>query len=1393
MAVVKNLNLPSFPTFDTSEVTTLPTRWKKYKQRFQLLCTAIGVGEAKQKLAMLLTYMGDDSYEIFENIKPSAEPTFDEVITAFDKHFEPQVNVSYETFLFRNLKQHQEETLHQFFIRLKEQATKCAFHDMDKEIKQQIELATTNNKLRMHSFQHPKTTLQELLVVGRTLEETNRQVEILQKSQRAENAEEDVNFIKNNNSGKRKFVKRGMSMNQNKTCFRCGGKYPHERNCPAEDKICNKCQRKGHFAKCCKTKGGNLKKRTFGTTRPLNQIDTHSPLNSENLYENMDSLKLEETLFSLKECEVEQENELRSGGAMDTKSVFAYDKSAARASSTPDAFKKTNFEAVVYVEKVPVQCLVDTGASINVLTLRTFNQLQTKLKGKLCLQKTKTKVITYGNNEPSLKVLGKVELLVETSSKFLCANFLVIDTSHKNVLSGDTALALCILKFSKPLYTITSNQPTETTDKKPNTKEKLQRDLTCLPNRIKDVVNKYNNTVFSQKIGKLKGYEVKLHIDKEIPPVAQRERRIPFALRDKVNREIEKLEKAGIVEDVTDEPTPWLNPLVIVPKADGTIRLCVDMRCANKAIKRTRYPTPTVDDLKTKLKGANLFTKLDMRSAFHQLELSKESRYITAFQSDIRIKRFTRLIFGVNSAPEELQHVIRALISDIEGVINIADDLLIYAKDVAEHDKILINVLNRFEEKGLTLNLNKCEFCSDNLEFFGHVFSKEGMKPSPKKTEALINTPQPDDQKALRSFLGLTNYLKTYIPDYSTKTYPLRQLLKNDAKWEWSDACEEAFQLLKTTISSSTCISYFDEKKDTFLFTDASPFGISAILMQKTCDKNNPKIVSYSSRALTQTEMNYAQIERECLAVVYGCERNRLYLIGRPFSIYNDHKALVNILNNPKSIVPPRIERLTLRLRGYDFDLQHVKSADNISDYSSRHPHDESDRAFEESTEEYINTIVEYSRPNAITIEDIKRETKNDKICNKLIELVNTQQWNWLDNKEAIQTFSEEDIKELKHYRSFREQLSLSEGHDIILKHTKIVLPKCYHNIAVNLAHVGHQGIVKTKALLRSKVYFKNIDEMVKKRINECIACQAVDTKPRASPVQIMEIPKNVWSTVNADFIGPFPNGKYLFVIIDQRSRFPVVETVNSTSANTLIPCLQQIFCTYGNPDTIVTDNGPPFQSTEFADFLHKCGTKHRRITPIWPQANGEAERFMKPLKKIAQTANIENKNWISELHNFLFSYRNTPHSSTKVAPAAMMFNRNPNFNIPQLTSKVNIEDLQQKTDANDRMIKERNKLYMDAKRHASDSQISLGDSVLVRQPKRNKLTSHYKPQPMTVTQVKGTMVTATNENDNRITRNVTHFKRIAPTTTVTVQQRNDEQSERKQYPRRERKQVRRY
>ena len=225
--------------------------------------------------------------------------------------------------------------------------------------------------------------------------------------------------------------------------------------------------------------------------------------------------------------------------------------------------------------------------------------------------------------------------------------------------------------------------------------------------------------------------------------------------------------------------------------------------------------------------------------------------------------------------------------------------------------------------------------------------------------------------------------------------------------------------------------------------------------------------------------------------------------------------------------------------------------------------------------------------------------------------------------------------------------MTVNAERNIILKGHQIVIPTVYQNIVVSLAHIGHQGILKTKSLLRSKVFFFGLDKKVEKEIMHCIPCQAVGNAKPQEPIKSTKIPPKVWQVIHADYLGPLPNGQYIFVVMDQRSRFPEVEFVNSTSANQLVSRLHRIFTTYGFPEKFISDNGPPFKSFNLANYMKKYGIRHIRVMPRWPRANGEVERFMKPLTKIIQTAYIERRDWKEECYNFLLAYRSTPHVTT--------------------------------------------------------------------------------------------------------------------------------------------------
>jgi hypothetical protein len=467
---------------------------------------------------------------------------------------------------------------------------------------------------------------------------------------------------------------------------------------------------------------------------------------------------------------------------------------------------------------------IDTGATINVIDQTTYSKMD-----RVNLKQTNIKAFAYNATEP-VKFQGKFEAVIETRKRIAVATFYVAQTSNSgNLISATTAQDLGLISLHV-------NKLTESKDAK-----------------IDEILSKHAK-VFSG-LGKLKGEQVKLNIDQHQPPKTQPQRRIPYHIREKVQAALEELEKSDIIERVPEnQPTPWVSPIVAVPKKDGDVRICVDMRQANDAIKRVRHLIPTVEDISLELNGAQWFSKLDLSQAYHQLELDEASRYITTFSTHIGLFRYKRLNYGTNAAAEIFQYTLQQQLQDLPGIKNIADDIIVYGKTRKEHDTNLDKCLQRLRDRGFRLNQTKCKFLTKTLHFFGQVFSADGIKPDPQRVKDLQDAPQPTNAQDVRSLLGMANYSSKYIPNFATLTAPLRELTKQNAMFVWTTTQQQAFDKLTKALSSAQCMAYFDVKKDTVITVDASPVGISAILSQKTKGKYDNKVTSYASRALTDVE-----------------------------------------------------------------------------------------------------------------------------------------------------------------------------------------------------------------------------------------------------------------------------------------------------------------------------------------------------------------------------------------------------------------------------------------------------------------------------------------------------------------------------------------------------------
>ena len=484
-------------------------------------------------------------------------------------------------------------------------------------------------------------------------------------------------------------------------------------------------------------------------------------------------------------------------------------------------------------------------------------------------------------------------------------------------------------------------------------------------------------------------------------------------------------------------------------------------------------------------------------------------------------------------------------------------------------------------------------------------------------------------------------------------------------------------------------------------------------------------------------EQRYSQTEREALSAVWACEKFHFYIFGNEFDLIGDHKPL-EVLLNGRGNPSPRIERWRLRLQRYKAKVVFQPGIHNAVDIMSRKPVQTT--TGRNPVEDYINAVIMASVPTAVTIQELLLVSESDPELIIIKECLDTGQWDT-----APQPF-----------RAVKDELCQKRG--LILRGNRIVVPESMRPRILQLAHEGHQGITKVKQHLRQRVWWPGIDIQAERLVRECLGCQVVGPKPSHEPLQMSEPPKQVWHTIHVDYCGPFPGGEYLFIAVDETSKYPEVHLTYSSSAATAIKHLTEMFAIHGIPENITSDN-VPFNSREFIEWCDMMGIKHRKITPLWPEANAQVERFNETIEKNIRISNVEERNWRSDLFVFLMNYRNTPHSSTGVAPASLMMNRHIRTKIPQLDLTAPSQ-LLKKACSNDSHRKQKAKEYMDNRLRVCVSDIKEGDKVLLLQKRENKLSTRYDLRPFTVVRRKGVSVELV-RGQARLFRNVSMTKKV--------------------------------
>ena len=431
---------------------------------------------------------------------------------------------------------------------------------------------------------------------------------------------------------------------------------------------------------------------------------------------------------------------------------------------------------------------------------------------------------------------------------------------------------------------------------------------------MEDLKKLYPNSF--DRLGSLKGaYNIR------VDPTHAR-RKVPIESNEAIDKELDYLiEEEIIMEQV--EPTPWVSSVTFPRKLNGEVRVCLDPSNLNKAIIREHHKPMTVEEIAHELAGVTVYTKADALKAFLQIHLTHEASLLTTFNSHRGWLRFLWMPFGDKMSQNMFQLQMDAILEQCPGVIGIHDDMVIFGVDQQDHDANLINLLNICQKEGLVLNSKKLELQRERVTFFGAEYSAQGMHPDPKKVQGITEMTAPKDKQQLQSFLGMVNYMGTFIPNLSHHTELLRAMLKKDNVFHWEDQQTRSFQQVKTLIAkaNTTPLRYYDRNLPVTVQVDASLRGLGACLIQQHKGKDQP--IAFASKSLRNAETRYANIERELLAIVFACQQFSTYLLGRSFVAESDHKPLEMIAMKNLVNVPPHLQRMLLELQRYNVTIKY--------------------------------------------------------------------------------------------------------------------------------------------------------------------------------------------------------------------------------------------------------------------------------------------------------------------------------------------------------------------------------------------------------------------------------------------------------------------------------------
>ena len=686
-----------------------------------------------------------------------------------------------------------------------------------------------------------------------------------------------------------------------------------------------------------------------------------------------------------------------------------------------------------------------------------------------------------------------------------------------------------------------------------------------------------------------------------------------------IQRQVDELISKGWVRD---SMSPCAVPVILVPKKDGTWRMCSDCRALNNITIKYRHPIPRLDDLLDELHGACYFSKIDLKSGYNQIRIREGDELKTAFKTKYGLYEWLVMPFGLTNAPSTFMRLMNHILREFIGkfVVVYFDDILIYSTSLDLHIDHLKSVLTVLRKEQLYANLEKCIFCTNHVVFLGFVVSSKGVQVDEEKVRAIQEWPTPKSVTEVRSFHGLASFYRRFVKDFSTLAAPLNEVLKKNVGFKWGEKQEEAFNVLKQKLTNAPILALPNFQKSFEIECDASNVGIGAVLMQE----GHP--IAYFSEKLSGPTLNYSTYDKELYALVRALKTWQHYLYPKEFVIHSDHESLKYIKGQGK--LNKRHAKWVEFLEQFPYVIKHKKGKGNIvADALSRR-----------------HALLSMLETKLIGLECLKSMYENDETFEEIFK--------------NCEKFLENGF--------FRH-----EG--FLFKENKLCVPKCStRNLLVCEAHegglMGHFGVQKTLETLQEHFYWPHMKKDVHKFCEHCIVCKKAKSKVKPHGLYTpLPIPEYPWIDLSMDFVLGLPktsNGRdSIFVVVDRFSKMahfiPCKKVDDASHVADLF--FKEIVRLHGLPRSIVSDRDSKFLSHFWRTLWSKLGTKLLFSTTCHPQTDGQTEVVNRTLGTLLRTVLRKNlKTWEACLPHVEFAYNRAVHSTTNCSPFEVIYGFNP-------------------------------------------------------------------------------------------------------------------------------------